>query len=54
MLLCAGFGLYELVEFAGTGGWGTLIAGVVALAVGVLLAAYGKWFLDKMRRLHVA
>ena len=49
VILCVGFALWAIVEYRANGAIGTLIWGVVSLLAAVVLVAYGRWFLRKLK-----
>lgn len=50
-ITAVGFGFWEIEAFRSGGGRGDLILGILSLACGVLLMAYGQWFLKKSRKM---
>lgn len=47
--LCLGVGLWALREYRAQGDVATLLAGLLSLTIAVVLLAYGRWFLRKLR-----
>jgi hypothetical protein len=47
-LLAAGFGVWAVMEYRGTGDVVALACGVGSLVGAVLLVVYGRWFLRKL------
>ena len=46
-LLCVGFGVWAVRQYLADGGFVYLVAGLLSLALCVVLLVYGRWFLNK-------
>jgi len=52
LLLAAGFGAWGIRDYRGTGTVVSLYLGVGSFAACIVLAAYGVWFLRKLRNIR--